>query len=568
MSKETNKEKDNENQNKKEELLTEKEEIKIESLLNSVFKDKSKKPEIIQKLRPFFSLKVIPQREIDRVYTAVEKVEPEKIDLIEVNEYKEEKYEEKNIFTAKSKSVGLSDFDLDLSVSILGSKQSLKVDNKDGQSNSSKENSSKNHCIHSIVIKLFRIIIDFKDIKLAKIVTEELEQVQNSNATEKKILVEKLVDKFGLYVPLELIIGGRINYSFDANSEDEIKEIHSLLQREIKMKFGGGLKYLSGSLEGGMKSKNLNDDFSKSLDKVENLSIKIEGGDYTYKEDFKKWIQSFNMDNLQIIEYKSLQPIYCFIPGLESKLSICLENYEDIVLKEIYSLMEKDFILKEKEIFQGSSDTMNHWKVGITQEQYKKFIIYRKKIIKNLKIKKDGETKNEENKNNNKIVKDVICGEIPDGFVICGWILKSNANSNYQDVVANWERKKTISIIGNECFKFKVDLNINEDINEDVDIDWSLEIFCIHTDFLVEYNKNKSSKKYKNHYFINCDCNKSDDECYYNDFYKNKNFIKINEDELKKKEDNKKCKPISSNNCLFGCPNNNNKKKSCANLFG
>ena len=554
MSKETNKEKDNENQNKKEELLTEKEEIKIESLLNSVFKDKSKKPEIIQKLRPFFSLKVIPQREIDRVYTAVEKVEPEKIDLIEVNEYKEEKYEEKNIFTAKSKSVGLSDFDLDLSVSILGSKQSVKGDNKDGQSNSSKENSSKNHCIHSIVIKLFRIIIDFKDIKLAKIVTEELEQVQNSNATEKKILVEKLVDKFGLYVPLELIIGGRINYSFDANSEDEIKEIHSLLQREIKMKFGGGLKYLSGSLEGGMKSKNLNDDFSKSLDKVENLSIKIEGGDYTYKEDFKKWIQSFNMDNLQIIEYKSLQPIYCFIPGLESKLSICLENYEDIVLKEIYSLMEKDFILKEKEIFQGSSDTMNHWKVGITQEQYKKFIIYRKKIIKNLKIKKDGETKNEENKNNNKMVKDVICGEIPDGFVICGWILKSNANSNYQDVVANWERKKTISIIGNECFKFKVDLNINEDINEDVDIDWSLEIFCIHTDFLVEYNKNKFSKKYKNHYFINCDCNKSDDECYYNDFYKNKNFIKINEDELKKTEDNKKY-TTSKNNCL-------------ANLFG
>ena len=554
MSKETNKEKDNENQNKKEELLTEKEEIKIESLLNSVFKDKSKKPEIIQKLRPFFSLKVIPQREIDRVYTAVEKVEPEKIDLIEVNEYKEEKYEEKNIFTAKSKSVGLSDFDLDLSVSILGSKQSVKGDNKDGQSNSSKENSSKNHCIHSIVIKLFRIIIDFKDIKLAKIVTEELEQVQNSNATEKKILVEKLVDKFGLYVPLELIIGGRINYSFDANSEDEIKEIHSLLQREIKMKFGGGLKYLSGSLEGGMKSKNLNDDFSKSLDKVENLSIKIEGGDYTYKEDFKKWIQSFNMDNLQIIEYKSLQPIYCFIPGLESKLSICLENYEDIVLKEIYSLMEKDFILKEKEIFQGSSDTMNHWKVGITQEQYKKFIIYRKKIIKNLKIKKDGETKNEENKNNNKMVKDVICGEIPDGFVICGWILKSNANSNYQDVVANWERKKTISIIGNECFKFKVDLNIDEDINEDVDIDWSLEIFCIHTDFLVEYNKNKSSKKYKNHYFINCDCNKSDDECYYNDFYKNKNFIKINEDELKKTEDNKKY-TTSKNNCL-------------ANLFG
>ena len=72
--------------------LSLKEEIKIDNLINAVFKDKSKKPEIIEKLRPFFSLKVIPQREIDRVYSAVEKINPEKIDLIEVNEYKEEKY--------------------------------------------------------------------------------------------------------------------------------------------------------------------------------------------------------------------------------------------------------------------------------------------------------------------------------------------------------------------------------------------------------------------------------------------------------------------------------------------
>jgi len=134
---------------------------------------------------------------------------------------------------------------------------------------------------------------------------EELEEVHNSNVTEKKILLEKLVDKFGLYIPLELVIGGRINYSFDANNNDEIKEIHSLLQREIKAKFGGGFKFVTGSLEGNFNNNNKSNDSSKSLDKVENLSIKIEGGDYTYKEDFKKWIQSFNMENLQIIEYKT-----------------------------------------------------------------------------------------------------------------------------------------------------------------------------------------------------------------------------------------------------------------------
>lgn len=535
---------DNQNKTTTNQII-EKEDFKIDKLISSVFKDKSKQYEIIEKLRPFFSLKVIPQREIDRVYSAVEKIDPEKIGLIEEYKYEEEKYDSKNVFTAKSKSVGLSDFDLDLSVSILGHKQSLKYDDNNEKSNFNMENNSKIHCIHSIVIKLFRIIIDFKEIKLARQVMEELEEVHNSNVTEKKILLEKLVDKFGLYVPLELVVGGRINYSFDANNNDEIKEIHSLLQREIKAKFGGGFKYVSGSLEGNFKNNNKSNDSCKSLDKVENLSIKIEGGDYTYKEDFKKWIQSFNMENLQIIEYKTLTPIYSFIPGLESKLSICLEKYEDIVLKEIHSLIEKEFAIKEKELFQGSSESMNKWKIGITQEKYKSFIIYKKKIFKKLKIQKKNE-KSEENKNNK--VKDVICGEIPDGFIICGWILKTNSNSKHYDVVANWERKKELQIIGNECFKFKIDLNAEDAIDENIEIDWILDIFCIHSDFLVKYdnNKNNSNKNNNKHYFINCDCNSnSNEDCYYNDFYKNNNSKKMDEEELKKRK----------NNNLFGCPN-------------
>ena len=112
-----------------------------------------------------------------------------------------------------------------------------------------------------------------------------------------------------LVVPLELCIGGRINYSFEANSEEEIQAVHSLLQREIKAKFGGGNKLISASLEGNYKNNNLSENLSYSLDKVKNLSIEIEGGDYTYKDDFKKWIQSFNMDNSQIIEYKTLSRI-------------------------------------------------------------------------------------------------------------------------------------------------------------------------------------------------------------------------------------------------------------------
>ena len=148
-------------------------------------------------------------------------------------------------------------------------------------------------------------------------------------------------------------------------------------------------------------------------------------------------------------------------------------------------------------------------------------------------------------------INDAICGEIPDGFIICGWILKTNANSNYHDVVANWERKKTVGIIGNECFKFKVDLNVEEkDINEDIDIDWSLEIFCIHNDFLLEYDKN-NYRRYQNHYFINCDCNsKSDDTCYYNMFFENnKKAEKVNltKEEIKDIKDEKNKRKYEGN---------------------
>ncbi len=357
-------------------------EINIHELINSVFKNKTYKNEIIEKLRPFFTLKVIPQREIDKVYSALEKIEPEKVDLIEEYKYEEEKYSSKNVFETKSKSMGLSDFDLDLSVNIFGHKQSLKFDNKDESNNISTKKDSKIHCIHSIVVSLFRIVIDFNEIILAKQIKEELEEVQKSNVTEKKMLLEKLVDKFGLYVPLELLVGGRVNYYFDANDEEEIKQVHNLLKHEINAKFGGGYQFVSAQNNFNFGKKNSNDNSSKSIDKIENLSIKMVGGDHTYKEDFKKWIQSFNMNNLQIIEYKTLIPIYCFVAGLESKLSICLQKYEDIVLQEIYNLIENDYKKKEQEVFQGSSENINSWKVGLTKEVYKSFVIYKKKYQK------------------------------------------------------------------------------------------------------------------------------------------------------------------------------------------
>ena len=81
------------------------------NLINPIFKDKTKKQEIIQKLYPFFSLKVNSQGEIDREYSAVEKIDPEKIEIIEEYQYEEKMYDSKNKFLTNCKSVGLSNFD-------------------------------------------------------------------------------------------------------------------------------------------------------------------------------------------------------------------------------------------------------------------------------------------------------------------------------------------------------------------------------------------------------------------------------------------------------------------------
>ena len=123
----------------------------------------------------------------------------------------------------------------------------------------------------------------------------------------------------------------------------------------------------------------------------------------------------------------------------------------------------------------------------------------------------EGNIKEPDTKNiseNNKIKESVISGEIPDGFKICGWLIKTNANSKYYDVVCNWERRKELPIIGNDCFRFKVNLSQeNNNYNKNINAKWIVDIFCIHEDFLVSnFSKTYSFPKSNRHFFVNCDC--------------------------------------------------------------
>lgn len=478
----------------------------VYKLISSIFQNNLRKEEIIKKHRPYFSLKVIPNQEIEKVYSSLEKIPVEKIDLVEEFKYKEEKFESKNFFETNSKSFGLSSFDVDLSVNIFGHKQKANYHQNENNLEMSSKKNSKIYCVHTIFISLFRTIIDFKDIKLSKQVYEELKDVENANATDKKKLLEKFVDKFGLYIPLELVIGGRMNISFDVNNEEEKNLYHNMIQKILDAKLGGGFSFLSANLDANYNNKKSKDKFSQSFDNVQNMSTKIIGGDYLFKNDLKNWIKSFNIDNLQVIEYKTLMPIYCFIPGLENKLKICLKSYDDIVLQQIYDLIENDFKKTEESLFEGSSENNNSWSVGLTKDNYNSFMILKERFDKKIIITKELEKceKKFKNKNLNNIIYDCdelyICGHIPDGCIICGWNITTDVNSIPYKVICTWKRKKELKIIGSRFFKFKLDINLSEikNFNKIFEIQWTLDIFYINSDFLFQiYNNPMNNNYYK-----------------------------------------------------------------------
>ena len=472
----------------------------VYKLISSIFQNNLRKEEYIKKHRPFFSLKVIPNQEIEKVYSSLEKIPVEKIDLVEEFNYKEDRFDSKNLYETNSKSFGLSDFDIDLSVNIFGHEQKAKYHQNENNLEMSSKKSQKIYCMHSIFISLFRTIIDKKDIKLAEQVYEELKDVENSNATDKKQLFKIFVDKFGLYIPLELVIGGRMNICFAANNEEEKNLYHNIIERVLDVTLGGGVSFLSANFDFNYNYKKSNDKCSQKLNSTQNMSTKIIGGDYLFKDDLKNWIKSFNIDNLQVIEYKTLIPIYCFIPGLENKLKICLKSYDYIVLHQIHELIENDFKKTEESLFEGSSADSNSWSVGLTTDNYNSFMILKERFDKKIIIAKELEKYEIKLKNKTEIIYDCdelyIYGHIPDGCTICGWNLTTDVNSIPYNVTCTWKRKKELKIIGSRFFKFKLDINLSEikNFKKIFEIQWTLDIFYINSDFLFKIYNNPMDK--------------------------------------------------------------------------
>lgn len=294
-----------------------------------VFENESKKEKLIGKYKPGFSLRIDTNGQIQTVKASIEKINSNQIELSQEAKYFENNFFSENKSDISLKSKGLTDVNISFSKKICSF---LNLDSKNsyGNSQSYQSNTKTIHCIHSIYVSFINVIIDEKDIKLKDIIKQKFKDcLKKKEENEKKKTLFELFDLYGMFVPLEFTLGGKYNIFFEAKDLKEKDEITNNLNNLTK------LSLIQGNLD--VKyDKNKSNEFNKEI-KNSKYSISLEGGDISLKYDFDGWIKSLNLDNLEIIDFKTLVKIYDFL--------------DDEIKEEVNNLIYQEKKLEIKEGF-------------------------------------------------------------------------------------------------------------------------------------------------------------------------------------------------------------------------
>lgn len=249
----------------------------------------------------------------------------------------------------------------------------------------------KTKSISEIIKKIvYTCSAKMEDIKLTPALIKEFNEIADTKCDDKEKAkkLDKIFKKIGYFIPLKVYIGGvyilkneavsiegknNLNNKifakmYDDNEDEEesndkeknkkaiVKKKKEDKVKDVQIKFG--------------KQSELNDDI-----KEKNLkhNIVIIGGDQSLK-DYKKWENSLNISNLQIIDYANTMEIYQFFDSdLKKKLEKPIEMVE-----EKYEIRQK-YIEKIKELQENKDNNKNlkgdykgnDWESGITEEMEK-----------------------------------------------------------------------------------------------------------------------------------------------------------------------------------------------------
>ena len=287
-----------------------------------VFEDDEKKKKLLDKFKPGFSIRIDGNGQIQTVKASIEKIPYNNIEIS-----KEVKYLENNFFSEDKtnvslKSKGLTDINISFSQKVFNYfNLELKEDFKNINSETNTSNSKIIHCIHSIYVSLINVTIEEKDIKLKDIIIEKFKDcLAKKELNEKRKKLFELFDLYGMFVPLEFTLGGKYNILFEAKDLKEKEEIINHLNNLTNLSFnsnGLDVKYRNNN------SKEFNQEVRNSK-----YTISLEGGDISLKYDFDEWLNSLNLDNLEIIDFRTLVKIYDFCNDIKNTLDLIFEQDE------------------------------------------------------------------------------------------------------------------------------------------------------------------------------------------------------------------------------------------------
>ena len=300
----------------------------------SVFNDQKKKIALLEKYKPGYSLKIDSNGQIQTIQSSIMKIPYEKIEISKEVKYFENNYFSEDKFNTTLKSKGLSD------LNILFSKKIFNIFNIEFEQsynsknlNVQKSESNTIHCIHSIYVSLINVIIDEKDIKLKEtIINKFKDALRNKTNNDKKEKLYEIYDIYGMFVPLEFTLGGKYNIYFEVENIKEKDKILNNLNNLTSFSFD------TEGLEIKNQDKKV-DEFNNEM-KNSKYTISLEGGDLTLKYSFNEWIKSLNIDNLEIIDFKTLVKIHEFCGDIKYEIEKILNKEKEIMLGEGYNQLK------------------------------------------------------------------------------------------------------------------------------------------------------------------------------------------------------------------------------------
>ena len=299
----------------------------IEEVLNSLYNDKKLQLELINKFKPGFLKFDEGKIEINR--TVDLNIPLENITFSQNRSLDSDTFKVENDYDDSLVAKGSIKSNINISATIksiinINFQNNMKITRNNTKKNKSKYIRYK----HFISNSLVKISIPQKDFKLDENIKQEFRNIFNKETNEDQLNeLFRLYNKYGIGISFEFILGGKYFMYFDARNDEEKDEIVKDFEYSTNtsvMDQKGGFGFNNNNIkEINQKRKNLN------------MKLSVVGGDPEKKDNYNEWLKSINLKNVEIIQYKSLQPLHDFCEDdVKEKIEELLKNENKRLLEE------------------------------------------------------------------------------------------------------------------------------------------------------------------------------------------------------------------------------------------